>query len=286
MKHLMADIAELHKAFDHPVRLDGHVCNDFMNAESSVELQRRLMMRLRLVAEEFFELLRGATGSHHIDQLEDGVSTVLDQWRDSYDYNAIETADALTDLMVVEVGMALELGIPLDRTWAEVHRSNMAKAQPIWKCKECKLPTENQDKPCDRCGSRKFTQHMSVRKREDGKVLKPDGWTKPDIEGALKSEVTAERLKESAVLDMPPAGSLERVAEVLGILPEVARNVSIEAKKAMLRRAILTEAMRVTRMVDDGHAADDIEAHRKYIRLLCRELDEMPSISVDDGTGT
>jgi predicted HAD superfamily Cof-like phosphohydrolase len=286
MKHLMADIAKLHEAFDHPVRLDGHVCNDFMNAESSVVLQQRLMMRLRLVAEEFFELLRGATGSHHIDQLEDGVSTVLDQWRDSYDYNAIETADALTDLMVVIVGMALELGIPLDRTWAEVHRSNMAKAQPTWWCEKCDCHTEDHDKACVYCGNKVYVQKMVVKKRVDGKVLKPEGWTKPDIEGALKSEVTAERLKESAVLDVPPEGSLERVAEVLGILPKVARNVSIEAKKAMLRKAIVTEAMRVTRMVHGGHAADDIEAHRKYIRLLCRELDETPSISVDDGTGT
>jgi predicted HAD superfamily Cof-like phosphohydrolase len=291
MKHLMADIAELHEAFDHPVRLDGHVCNDFMNAESSVALQERLMMRLRLVAEEFFELLEGAVGvggsnGENIDDAKYCISRVLEKWGPGDDYNAIETADALTDLMVVIVGMALELGIPLDRTWAEVHRSNMAKAQPTWWCEKCDCHTEDHDKACVYCGNKVYVQKMVVKKRVDGKVLKPEGWTKPDIEGALKSEVTAERLKESAVLDVPPEGSLERVAEVLGILPEVARNVSIEAKKAMLRKAIVAEAMRVTRMVDDGHAADDIEAHRKYIRLLCRELYETPSISVDDGTGT
>ena len=61
MKHLLNDIAELHQAFDHPVR-PRRIHPGPMNAESSVELQKRLMMRLRLVAEEFVELLEGALG--------------------------------------------------------------------------------------------------------------------------------------------------------------------------------------------------------------------------------
>jgi predicted HAD superfamily Cof-like phosphohydrolase len=54
--------------------------------------------------------------------------------------------------------MALEFGIPLEKVWTEVHKSNMAKADPL---------------------------KGGVIYREDGKVLKPEGWQKPDIAGVL-----------------------------------------------------------------------------------------------------
>lgn len=63
-----------------------------------------------------------------------------------------ETADAIADLIYVLIGMALEFGIPLARVWNEVQRSNMAK----------------------------FPGGL-VTSRADGKILKPDGWTPPDI---------------------------------------------------------------------------------------------------------
>lgn len=66
-----------------------------------------------------------------------------------------EVADGLADLIYVAVGAALELGIPLAAVWEEVHRSNMAKVRP------------------------------PIRVREDGKVLKPEGWTPPDVLGAV-----------------------------------------------------------------------------------------------------
>ena len=66
-----------------------------------------------------------------------------------------EVADGLADLIYVAVGAALELGIPLAAVWAEVHRSNMAKVRP------------------------------PIRVREDGKILKPEGWTPPDVLGAV-----------------------------------------------------------------------------------------------------
>jgi predicted HAD superfamily Cof-like phosphohydrolase len=69
-------------------------------------------------------------------------------------------ADAIADLIYVLVGMALEYGIPLDRVWDAVQRSNMAKIDPVT---------------------------GKVRKREDGKILKPEGWQPPDIAGILKA---------------------------------------------------------------------------------------------------
>jgi predicted HAD superfamily Cof-like phosphohydrolase len=72
------------------------------------------------------------------------------------DNDLIEVADALADIIYIACGTAVSYGIPLDRVFAEVHRSNMAKLVD-----------------------------GKVIRREDGKVLKPAGWTPPDIKGAM-----------------------------------------------------------------------------------------------------
>jgi predicted HAD superfamily Cof-like phosphohydrolase len=65
----------------------------------------------------------------------------------------IEAIDGLCDMIVVAYGAAVEFGIDLGPFWDEVHRTNMAKVGgPV---------------------------------REDGKRLKPPGWTPPDIAGVL-----------------------------------------------------------------------------------------------------
>lgn len=75
----------------------------------------------------------------------------------------VATADAIIDSIYVLVGMGLELGLPLQALWEEVQRSNISKAvlQPDGTFK--------------------------VMRRADGKVLKPAGWTPPDIEGVLRA---------------------------------------------------------------------------------------------------
>jgi NTP pyrophosphatase (non-canonical NTP hydrolase) len=90
---------------------------------------------------------------------------LAEEWRETDEAMArgdlIEVADGLADIIYVAVGTALEFGIPLDRVWAEVQRTNMAKVDPVT---------------------------GKVRQREDGKVLKPDGWTPPDIATALRGQ--------------------------------------------------------------------------------------------------
>lgn len=69
----------------------------------------------------------------------------------------VEIADALADLIYIACGTAVSYGIPLDEIYDEVHRSNMSKlvdGKPIY--------------------------------REDGKVMKPEGWSPPDIKGILE----------------------------------------------------------------------------------------------------
>jgi predicted HAD superfamily Cof-like phosphohydrolase len=67
-------------------------------------------------------------------------------------------ADGIVDSIYVLVGAALSYGIPLARVWEAVQTANMAKADPVT---------------------------GMVKKRSDGKVMKPDGWTPPDIAAVL-----------------------------------------------------------------------------------------------------
>lgn len=66
----------------------------------------------------------------------------------------VETLDALIDILVVTIGAIHSMGSDAEGAWKEVMRTNFAKI----------------DKETGK-----------VRKREDGKVLKPVGWTPPDL---------------------------------------------------------------------------------------------------------
>ena len=70
-----------------------------------------------------------------------------------------EQLDALIDILVVTIGAIHSAGFDGEGAWKEVMRSNFAKI--------------------DR-------ETGKVRKREDGKVLKPLGWTPPDLKLFLK----------------------------------------------------------------------------------------------------
>jgi predicted HAD superfamily Cof-like phosphohydrolase len=71
----------------------------------------------------------------------------------------VETLDALTDILVVTIGAIHSMGADAEGAWKEVMRTNFAKINK---------------------------ETGKVEKREDGKVLKPDGWTPPDLEPFVK----------------------------------------------------------------------------------------------------
>ena len=75
-----------------------------------------------------------------------------------YKKNATEQFDAVLDLIVVLIGYAISRNWPIELGWNEVMRSNMAKINP--------------------------TTGVVLR-RSDGKILKPEGWTPPDLESIL-----------------------------------------------------------------------------------------------------
>jgi len=70
-----------------------------------------------------------------------------------------EKLDALIDILVVTVGAIHSMGADGEGAWKEVMRTNFAKI----------------DKETGK-----------VRKREDGKVLKPIGWQPPDLKPFIK----------------------------------------------------------------------------------------------------
>lgn len=71
----------------------------------------------------------------------------------------VEQLDALIDILVVTIGAIHSAGFDGEGAWKEVMSTNFAKI--------------------DR-------ETGKVRKREDGKVLKPVGWTAPDLKPYLK----------------------------------------------------------------------------------------------------
>lgn len=84
---------------------------------------------------------------------------VNELWTAINNQDAVEQLDALTDILVVTIGAIHSAGFDAEGAWKEVMRSNFAKI----------------DKETGK-----------VVKREDGKVLKPDGWTPPDLKGFVK----------------------------------------------------------------------------------------------------
>ena len=77
--------------------------------------------------------------------------------QESYDMEA--ELDALIDILVVTIGAIHSAGFDAEGAWKEVMSTNFAKIDKVT---------------------------GKVRKREDGKVLKPVGWTPPNLTPFLK----------------------------------------------------------------------------------------------------
>ena len=73
----------------------------------------------------------------------------------------VETLDALIDILVVTVGAIHSMGADGEGAWKEVMATNFAKIDQ---------------------------ETGKVRKREDGKVLKPIGWKSPELAQFLKGK--------------------------------------------------------------------------------------------------
>jgi predicted HAD superfamily Cof-like phosphohydrolase len=73
----------------------------------------------------------------------------------------IEQLDALIDILVVTIGAIHSMGADAEGAWKEVMKTNFAKIDH---------------------------ETGKVRKREDGKVLKPTGWVSPNLKPYVKKD--------------------------------------------------------------------------------------------------
>lgn len=72
----------------------------------------------------------------------------------------VDELDALVDILVVTIGAIHSMGVDAQAAWDEVMCTNLVKIDPVTgKC----------------------------RKREDGKILKPEGWTPPNLAHLIKN---------------------------------------------------------------------------------------------------
>jgi predicted HAD superfamily Cof-like phosphohydrolase len=142
---LRDQVLEFHRAFDHPVReTPGPISNE------------RVRFRLRLLAEEFFEVLGACFVDtvERLDLLHDHVQDMIEDA--SVIVNLAKLAEGIADLNYVSEGMDIEFGINSGPIAAEVHRSNMTK--------------------------------LGGGKRADGKSMKTSGWVPPDIDSELRKQ--------------------------------------------------------------------------------------------------
>jgi len=98
------------------------------------------------------------------DLVEEEYKETAEAWEAS---DLEEVADGAADLIWVLCGFMVRLGIDLDSVWAGVKRANFAK--------------------------------LSGPRREDGKLLKPPGWTPPNTQ----KDILEGRVVESLVINDP-----------------------------------------------------------------------------------
>ena len=113
--------------------------------------------------EKFMKACDQSVGEHNQDQYKLYLALMEEEWRELKSAllmeNKVEQLDALLDFIVVTIGAVHSGGFDGEGAWKEVMATNLAKI--------------------DRDTGK-------VRKREDGKVLKPVGWAPPDLSPFVK----------------------------------------------------------------------------------------------------
>ena len=110
--------------------------------------------------EKFMIACDQTVGKENVDQYKlylDLIEEEVQELKDST--TPVDDLDALVDILVVTIGAIHSMGADAEGAWKEVMRTNFAKI----------------DKETGK-----------VRKREDGKVLKPVGWAPPDLKTFVK----------------------------------------------------------------------------------------------------
>lgn len=109
--------------------------------------------------EKFMKACDQTAGEFNVEQFKLYCDLIEEEYNDELKAaiaagDRVEQLDALIDILVVTIGALHSFGCDVEGAWKEVMATNFAKI----------------DKDTGK-----------VRKREDGKVLKPVGWTAPNL---------------------------------------------------------------------------------------------------------
>ena len=114
---------------------------------------------------KFMNACGQTVGKRNLDQFDLYLKLIqeeVSELRTAVDQNdLVEQLDALIDIMVVTVGAVQSLGVDGEGAWKEVMSTNFAKIDSLT---------------------------GRVRKREDGKILKPVGWRPPELSKYINKE--------------------------------------------------------------------------------------------------
>jgi predicted HAD superfamily Cof-like phosphohydrolase len=107
--------------------------------------------------EKFMRACDQSVGEFNIEQFNLYTKLIEEEFKELKvaidDNDKVETLDALIDILVVTIGAIHSMGADAEGAWREVMQTNFAK----------------------------IDEDGKVRKREDGKILKPLGWKAPEL---------------------------------------------------------------------------------------------------------
>ena len=127
-----------------------------------LKLEKKQMTNPFRDQEKFMKACDQSVAEYNEEQYTLYCNLIREEFQELLDSTtAKDDLDALIDILVVTIGAIHSLGADAEGAWKEVMRTNFAKI----------------DKDTGK-----------VRKREDGKVLKPLGWTAPDLKPYLYQE--------------------------------------------------------------------------------------------------
>ena len=113
--------------------------------------------------EKFMRACEQTVDKHNLDQFTMYIKLITEEVTELGEALAkaddVEVLDALIDILVVTIGAVHSMGADGEGAWKEVMGTNFAKIDRVT---------------------------GKVRKREDGKVLKPVGWTPPELKQFLR----------------------------------------------------------------------------------------------------
>jgi predicted HAD superfamily Cof-like phosphohydrolase len=108
--------------------------------------------------EKFMRACDQTVGAHNEDQYKLYLNLIKEEVEEHAtafaSRDTVEELDALIDILVVTIGAIHSMGADAEGAWKEVMKTNFAKIDH---------------------------ETGKVRKREDGKVLKPIGWVPPNL---------------------------------------------------------------------------------------------------------